>query len=239
MVETTQGEKTDTDGEAHRSGIVNGHLEGGTPWHTGPGTYVQTFTCTDAHGNTDEAARTYVVEDNEQPMIKLNDQQHEVTKQASRESEYTDSGATCTDFSDGEIDHQVVISGDVVNMRVPGTYHINFDCEDSSGNAAATVTRTVIVEDTTCPVLSLHGQNPTTVEAGFPYEDVGATATDSLDGDLTAHIITSGSLSSSHFLTMKSCDEIKLSTEHSRSPTPHNGMYNIVTQPTGKDHRHQ
>merc|ERR1719421_265046 len=160
MVESTQGEMTDANGKAHRSGIVDGHLVGGTPWHTGPGTYVQTFTCTDAHGNTDEAARTYVVEDNEQL--------ESVTLEASRDSEYTDSGATCTDFSDGEIDHQVVISGDVVNMRVPGTYNIHFDCEDSSGNAAATVTRTVVVRDTTCPVLSLHGQKTTTVEAGFP-----------------------------------------------------------------------
>jgi hypothetical protein len=244
MVNTTE-DRAGFASEAHRSGIVDGHLSGVTPWHTGPGTYVQTFTCTDGHGNTDEAARTYIVEDNEDPMITLNapmtgTDKESVTVEASREAEYTDSGAKCTDFSDGQIDHQVVISGDVVNMRVPGTYSIHFDCEDSSGNDAATVTRTVVVKDRTCPLLTLHGQNTTSVEAGFPYEDVGATATDTLDGDLTAHITTySGSLSSSHFLTMKSCNEIFTQTEHRRQPKPPNGMYNIVTQPTGKDHRHQ
>ena len=34
-------------------------------------------------------------------------------------------------------------------MKVPGTYTLTFDYTDSNGNAAATVTRTVIVEE--CP----------------------------------------------------------------------------------------
>merc|ERR1712086_1038846 len=70
---------------------------------SGPGTYVQTFRCFDQDTNSLEA---------------------------SKDSEYTDAGARCSDFSDGQIDHQVVIHGDVVNYRVPGTYKIRFDCED-------------------------------------------------------------------------------------------------------------
>merc|ERR1711865_1104605 len=88
----------------------------------------------------------------------------------------------------GQIDHQVVIHGDVVNYRVPGTYKIRFDCEDSSGNDADQLTRTVVIEDTVCPYVKLAGHNTQTVEAGFPYEDVGATATDTLDGDLTSNL---------------------------------------------------
>ena len=37
---------------------------------------------------------------------------------------------------------------DVVDDQVPGTYTITFDYTDSNGNAATTVTRTVVVEDT-------------------------------------------------------------------------------------------
>ena len=37
----------------------------------------------------------------------------------------------------------------------PGTYTLTFDYTDSNGNAATTVTRTVVVEDTSAPVITL------------------------------------------------------------------------------------
>ena len=40
---------------------------------------------------------------------------------------------------------------------MPGTYTLTFDYTDSNGNAAATVTRTVVVEDTSAPVITLIG----------------------------------------------------------------------------------
>jgi hypothetical protein len=222
---------------SHRSGIEMD--ENGNPKHAGPGTYVQTFTCTDFHNNTRETSRTYIVEDTDQPMITLIDNNQIVMEKASKDDLYTDSGARCSDYSDGQIDHQVVISGDVVNMRVPGNYTIKFDCEDSNGNLAATVYRTVIVYDTECPYLTLHGQDITTIEAGFPYEDVGATATDTLDGDLTPQITQTGNSSAAHFLTMKSCQEIKEQVAV-HGGTPNNGMYNILTKTASEDkHRHQ
>ena len=39
----------------------------------------------------------------------------------------------------------------VVDDQVPGTYTLTFDYTDSNGNAATTVTRTVVVEDTSHP----------------------------------------------------------------------------------------
>merc|ERR1711865_536441 len=111
-------------------------------------------------------------------------------------------GATCNDCRDGQIDHQVVITGDVVNYRVPGTYNIHFDCEDTSGNQASQVTRKVVIIDTTCPSVNVIGKASTTVEAGFPYEDLGALATDTLDGDLTT-LLTQ--LAASLLLTSSPC----------------------------------
>ena len=61
---------------------------------------------------------------------------------------------------------------------------------DSSGNAASEVTRTVSVTDTTAPVITLVGDAEITVEVGSTYTDLGATASDNYDGDITADIVT-------------------------------------------------
>ena len=53
-------------------------------------------------------------------------------------------------------------------------------------------TRTVTVQDTLAPVITLSGSDSETVEAGFPYTDAGATAGDSLDGDVSGNVVVSG-----------------------------------------------
>ena len=45
--------------------------------------------------------------------------------------------------------------------------------------------------DNTSPIITLLGESVVTVEVGSNYVDAGATATDDVDGDLTASIITS------------------------------------------------
>ncbi len=52
---------------------------------------------------------------------------------------------------------------------------------------------TVLVPDTTPPVISLLGSNPQTIEVGSSYVELGATATDDRDGDVTALIVTDAS----------------------------------------------
>jgi len=61
------------------------------------------------------------------------------------EEEYTDVGAICSDNEDGDISNQVEVSGQVVNMSMPDTYEIYYNCSDSDGNAAQTLTRTIVV----------------------------------------------------------------------------------------------
>ena len=79
--------------------------------------------------------------------------------EASRNSEYVDLGATCASNVDGNLNHAVEVSGQVVNMRVPGTYTIQYNCSDLSGNSAQPVTRIVEVQDTLPPVISLSLDN--------------------------------------------------------------------------------
>ena len=68
-------------------------------------------------------------------------------------------------------------------------------CEatDAHGNTMS-VTFDVVVQDTTPPVLTLNGENPMTVEGGTPFVDPGATATDTVAGDLTAQIQVTGTV---------------------------------------------
>ena len=71
-------------------------------------------------------------------------------------------------------------------------YTVTYNVTDSSGNDASEVTRTVNVTDTTAPVITLNGDTQITVEVGSTYTDLGATASDNYDGDITADIVVGG-----------------------------------------------
>lgn len=55
----------------------------------------------------------------------------------------------------------------------------------------------VISVDTTSPVITVTGDNPATIEKGSPYIEVGATASDNVDGDLTSDIVITGTVNTS------------------------------------------
>ncbi|MDB4770089.1 DUF5011 domain-containing protein [Akkermansiaceae bacterium] len=142
-----------------------------------PGSYLVSFTATDAAGNAAvEVTRIVIVQDSLPPVVTLIGSAS-VTIEAG--SEYTDAGATASDTLDGAI---AVVVDNKVNTQVPGSYLVSFTAKDAAGNAAVEVTRTVIVEDTLPPVITLTGSASVTIEAGSDYTDAGATATDTLDG---------------------------------------------------------
>ena len=145
-----------------------------------PGTYTLTFDYTDSNGNAAATVtRTVVVEDTSAPVITLIGDTN-VTHEAG--SDYTDLGATWSDAVDG---NGTLTGVGVVDDQVPGTYTLTFDYTDSNGNAAATVTRTVVVEDTSAPVITLIGDTNVTHEAGSDYTDLGAIWNDAVDGNGT------------------------------------------------------
>merc|ERR1711865_667708 len=153
-----------------------------------PGTYFLKYTCTDGQHQT-TACRTFINVDKTRPVITClecanhNDGTWHV--EASRDNNYVDAGATCPDMVDGNISQDVEVSGDVVNMAAVGTYKINYNCEDSAGQVAHQATRTVVVQDTTCPTCVIPGTNDLiTVEASFPYTEEKSSCTDTLDGEM-------------------------------------------------------
>ena len=159
------------------------------------GTYTVTYNVSDAHGNAaTEVTRTVTVRDTTPPTITLNrtDLNPLYIEWSATPQAYVDHGATAYDNYDGPITpNNIIINSSAVNTAVLGTYTVTYNVSDSSGNAAATVTRTVIVRDTTPPTITLNGANSITVEAGNQYSyysDPGATASDNHDGDITSRI---------------------------------------------------
>ena len=106
---------------------------------------------------------------------------------------YTDASATASDIEDGDLTASIIVTGSVDTSTL-GTYVLTYNVQDSAGNFAAPVTRTVsvveeIILDTISPVITLLGNNPESVALGATYTDAGATALDNIDGDITANII--------------------------------------------------
>ena len=81
---------------------------------------------------------------------------------------YSDAGATWTDTLDGS---DSAPANGSVNVNVPGVYTLTFDFNDTVGNAATQITRTVTVQDTTIPVITLSGSSTVTHEAVTAYSD--------------------------------------------------------------------
>jgi len=153
-----------------------------------PGTYALKYACEDGVGLIHSKCRTIQNEDHTKPVITVLEADLQ-TYEATRQDNYVDAGATCSDEVDGNISQDVEVSGDVVNLARVGVYTIKYNCQDSASNLADTATRTVVVQDTSCPSCVLSADTTdaavdatVSIEASFPYNDVGAVATDSLQG---------------------------------------------------------
>mgnify|MGYP003627079694 CR=1 FL=1 len=98
-------------------------------------------------------------------------------------------GATSTDIIGGHTD-TLTVTEDLngLDINTPGTYTILYNVSDLSGNSADQVTRTIVVEDITAPVITLTGNTTETLEVGSTYTDAGATANDDTDGDISNNI---------------------------------------------------
>ncbi len=61
------------------------------------------------------------------------------------EDAYVDPLATASDAEDGDLSADIVVAGDAVDTATLGEYVVSYDVLDNAGNAAPTVTRTVVV----------------------------------------------------------------------------------------------
>ncbi|MDA7655330.1 DUF5011 domain-containing protein, partial [Akkermansiaceae bacterium] len=140
----------------------------------------------DAAGNpSDPSPILTVVVDTTAPVITLSGSASPTTAEAG--FDYNDAGAA----ADGE--EEVVTSG-TVDTSILGDHQLTYTAQDSAGNVG-TATRTVTVEDTTEPVITLVGGD-VTIEVGGSYTELEATVSDNYDTGLSATIDSSDVITS-------------------------------------------
>ncbi len=143
--------------------------------------YIITFDCQDSNQNdATQIKRVVNVNDLTNPIITITG---DVFTSVFVNDPYVELGATCVDDFDGQIDGNVVTSGDIVNTAVVGTYVIDFDCADSSNNDADQKSRTVTVSASIG--LNILGSSPFYVEFNTPFVDQGSTCIDAEDGGIS------------------------------------------------------
>lgn len=131
---------------------------------------------------TKTATREIRVIDTTAPVITLNQIPGHVTLPG---EEYQEEGFTAVDDYDGDITDKVQVSvdGDKITYTVA----------DSTGNTASQE-REIVRKDVVPPVVTLNGDAKITLKAGASFTDPGVTATDNIDGDLTAAVTVSGTV---------------------------------------------
>jgi Domain of unknown function (DUF5011)/HYR domain/Putative peptidoglycan binding domain len=144
------------------------------------GEYHVSYNVSDSNGNAAvPVVRTVHVVDTENPVITLSGANSQIIEV---HSAYVELGATIADNYDTELSALIDISA--LDLEVVGEYNVTYNAQDSSGNTASQVMRTVKVVDTTNPTISLNGVSPTTIEVHSSYSDLGAIAHDNYDADV-------------------------------------------------------
>ena len=105
---------------------------------------------------------------------------------------WAEPGAAGHDARDGNLTASITVSG-TVDMNTTGTYILTYSVADAAGNEV-NASRTVTVVDTTNPVLTLLGDANMSQAKDSAWVDPGATASDSLDGNLTSSITITGTV---------------------------------------------
>ncbi|MDB9888475.1 DUF5011 domain-containing protein [Polaribacter sp.] len=155
------------------------------------GNYTVTYNVSDAAGNpATQVTRTVNVTadaDSTIPVITLVGANPQIIELGTA---YSELGATATDNIDGDISANISIDATYVDINTVGDYTVTYNVSDTAGNPATQVTRTVtITPDTTIPVITLVGANPQSIELGTAYSELGASATDNIDGDISASVV--------------------------------------------------
>ena len=155
------------------------------------GSYSVTYDVTDSNGNLAvQVVRTVDVVDTTIPVITLVGANPQVIEVGAA---YVELGATALDNYDGDITASIAIDASAVNTSLVGSYSVTYDVTDSNGNNAVQIVRTVDVVDTTIPVITLVGADPQVIEVGAAYVELGATALDNYDGDVSGSIVIDSS----------------------------------------------
>lgn len=195
----------DYDGDVTNKVVISGTVN-----NAKAGTYELTYTISDTAGNTTSKKRTVIFEELGNLDISMGSVLDGVTPQISlkganpycmvKGGTYLEPGATATDNVDGNITDKIVVTNKVTG-NLMGAFRIVYKVEDSSGNQAIAYRAVIVttscpdnnqgtVESNSAPVITLIGKNSVVINVGTEYVDLGATAYDKEDGDITSKLVT-------------------------------------------------
>jgi surface protein len=143
--------------------------------------YTLTYTATDNSNNNSSRTRTVSVVDIDvtKPTIIL---KGDSSVTLGQDETYVEQGASAVDARDGTL--SVTITG-TVDDKTTGTYTLTYTAEDAASNIAS-VSRTVIVPaDNSAPIITLNGDSVIKLTIDTSYTELGATANDWREGEIT------------------------------------------------------
>ncbi|THF72471.1 OmpL47-type beta-barrel domain-containing protein, partial [Cohnella fermenti] len=154
------------------------------------GTYELIYSVSDRAANLTEEAITVIVYDNVIPTLSLLGEE-EIRLEVG--TPFADPGVTAWDAQDGDLTDAVIVTG-AVDYQQLNTYTLTYNVEDSAGNEAAALYRTVIIEDTTAPELTVLGDNPLMLLRGAAFTDPGVHVSDNYDMNISEALVTTSSV---------------------------------------------
>ncbi len=155
--------------------------------------YTLTYLVSDGTGNLASAIRTVaIIRDDIPPSIIMNGA---ITLSIVVGERYDDLGASASDNVDGDITAQIEIVNNVVNTEI-GSYQVVYSVTDRGDNTSQAIRSVSVTEfvDLIAPILTLNGEDTLTLELGDTYKELGATAIDDIDGNISSKISISGSV---------------------------------------------
>ena len=93
---------------------------------------------------------------------------------------------------EGDLTGNIVVGGDTVNTAVTGNYVITYNVSDSAANPASEIARTVRVQDSTPPEITLAGDNPMYLYIGDTFTEPGYSASDACDPTVSTGVVVGG-----------------------------------------------
>ena len=151
------------------------------------GTYVLTYSVSDASGNSASVQRTVEVIDTIAPIINFN-------------------GSNLIDLGKAWVDQTSICDnydGNVTLVRTAGpkgfpdsykkgTYTVTYNATDAAGNVANTMVRVYTVGDNKAPIISLNSSDTVIHDVNMPYNSIPPSATDNYDSDDDVSILSYG-----------------------------------------------
>jgi hypothetical protein len=171
------------------------------------GTHTVTWTATDNAGNESTATQTITISDTTKPVLSVSPS---IVLEATSGTTAVNLGqASATDLVDGSI----IPTADVTGPFGLGIHTVTWQATDSAGNIA-TATQTVTIVDSTAPTIIVPADISAEATGALTAVQLGtATATDSVDGNVTISADMTGPFAvGTHMVTWTATDDLNNQT---------------------------